>query len=88
LLSNVNKRHAVLEILRDAGPPLSTAEGAARFAGRLGLDEGYPRLGQIANRLSRRSTASLMPTVFGMPGSLTAVAFSGRSRRVFLLSSL
>ncbi|NGO56091.1 hypothetical protein [Allomesorhizobium camelthorni] len=52
LLSNVNKRRAVLEILRDAGRPLSTAECAAKFASRLGLEDNDHRLGQIANRLS------------------------------------
>jgi hypothetical protein len=52
LLSSVNKRQAVLQILRDAGRPLSTAECAARFAGRLGLADDDPRPGQIANRLS------------------------------------
>jgi hypothetical protein len=55
----VNKRRAVLEILRDAERSLSTAECAAKFAVRLGLDEDDPRLGQIANRRSPRvGTAS------------------------------
>jgi hypothetical protein len=52
LLSNVNKCRAVLEILRDAGGPLSTTECAAKFAGRLGLPDDDPWLGQIANGLS------------------------------------
>jgi hypothetical protein len=52
LLSAVNKRQAVLEILRDADRPLTTAECAAKLAERLGLKDDDPRLGQIANRLS------------------------------------
>ncbi|GLR46254.1 hypothetical protein GCM10007880_67720 [Mesorhizobium amorphae] len=52
LMRGMNKRQAVLEILRDAGEPLSTADCAARFAIKLGLVDEDAKVSLIANRLS------------------------------------
>ncbi|MFD1975337.1 hypothetical protein ACFSQQ_11365 [Mesorhizobium kowhaii] len=52
LMGGLNKRQTILEILRDARQPLSTAECSARFAEKLGLSEDDNRVSHIANRLA------------------------------------
>ncbi|MDL2410874.1 hypothetical protein PY650_36180 [Rhizobium calliandrae] len=53
LLKDLDKRGALLRILRDAEAPVSTADCAKQVALQIGLTEDDPRLGQIGNVLSR-----------------------------------
>lgn len=53
LLKDLDKRGALLRILRDAQAPVSTADCAKQVALQIGLTEDDPRLGQIGNVLSR-----------------------------------
>lgn len=53
LLKDVDKRGALLRILRDAEAPVSTADCAKQVALQIGLTEDDPRLGQLGNVLSR-----------------------------------
>ena len=52
LLSGVEPMVAVLEILREAAMPLTTADCAARLMQKLGIDDGDPRTSGVATRLS------------------------------------
>ncbi len=51
-MSGVNKRQAVLEVLREAGEPISVADCAAKFAVKLGIPNEPENLSDIARRLS------------------------------------
>ncbi|MCZ7894708.1 hypothetical protein O9X99_23865 [Agrobacterium salinitolerans] len=51
-MSGVNKRQAVLEVLREAGEPISVADCAAKFASKLGIPSEPGNLSDIAQRLS------------------------------------
>ena len=53
LLKDLDKRGALLRILRDAEAPVSTADCAKQVALQIRLTEDDPRLGQIGNVLSR-----------------------------------
>jgi hypothetical protein len=52
LLGSIEPTSAVLEILREASTPLTTADCAVRLLQRLGIDKGDPRTGRVATRLS------------------------------------
>jgi hypothetical protein len=52
LLGSIEPTSVVLEILREAAEPLTTADCAVRLLQRLGIDEGDPRTGRVATRLS------------------------------------
>jgi hypothetical protein len=51
-MSSVNKRQAVLEVLREAGEPISVADCAAKFAAKLGIPSEPANLSDVAHRLS------------------------------------
>ncbi|ANK77580.1 hypothetical protein FA04_33770 (plasmid) [Ensifer adhaerens] len=51
-MSGVNKRQAVLEVLREAGEPISVTDCAAKFAAKLGIPSEPENLSDIAHRLS------------------------------------
>jgi hypothetical protein len=51
-MNGVNKRQAVLEVLREAGEPISVTDCAAKFAVKLGIPSGPAILSDIAHRLS------------------------------------
>lgn len=51
-MSGVNKRQAVLEVLREAGEPISVADCAVKFAAKLGIPSEPANLSDIAHRLS------------------------------------
>lgn len=51
-MSGVNKRQAVLEVLREAGEPISVTDCAAKFAAKLGIPSEPANLSDIAHRLS------------------------------------
>ncbi|MDO1585627.1 hypothetical protein [Rhizobium oryzicola] len=51
-MSGVNKRQAVLEVLREAGEPISVTDCAARFAAKIGIASEPANLSDIAHRLS------------------------------------
>lgn len=51
-LNGVNKRQAVLEVLREAGEPISVTDCAAKFAAKLGSPSEPANLSDIAHRLS------------------------------------
>jgi vacuolar-type H+-ATPase subunit D/Vma8 len=51
-MSGVNKRQTVLEVLREAGEPISVADCAAKFAAKLGIPSEPAILSDIAHRLS------------------------------------
>ncbi|MEH0295788.1 hypothetical protein V6R98_26700 [Agrobacterium sp. CCNWLW71] len=51
-MSGVNKRQAVLEVLREAGEPISVTDCAAKFAAKLGIASEPANLSDIAHRLS------------------------------------
>lgn len=57
LMSGVNKRQTVLEILREARQPLSTPKCAVRFAEKLGLADGDIRE-PISQIVCQRSSTS------------------------------
>ncbi|WGI73330.1 hypothetical protein QC756_13245 [Sinorhizobium meliloti] len=48
----VNKRQAVLEVLREAGEPISVTDCAAKFAAKIGIPSEPANLSDIAHRLS------------------------------------
>lgn len=52
LLGSIEPTNAVLDILREAAVPLTSADCAAKLLQRLGIDEGDPRTGRVATRLS------------------------------------
>lgn len=51
-MSGVNKRQTVLEVLREAGEPISVTDCAAKFAAKLGIASEPENLSDIAHRLS------------------------------------
>ncbi|MGN7807269.1 hypothetical protein [Ensifer sp. 22460] len=51
-MGGVNKRQAVLEVLREAGEPISVTDCAAKFASKLGIPSEPANLSDIAHRLS------------------------------------
>jgi len=51
-MNGVNKRQAVLEVLREAGEPISVTDCAAMFAAKLGISSEPANLSDIAHRLS------------------------------------
>ncbi len=51
-MGGVNKRQAVLEVLREAGEPISVTDCAAKFAVKLGIPSEPANLSDIAHRLS------------------------------------
>ncbi|PTM98338.1 hypothetical protein [Mycoplana dimorpha] len=51
-MNGVNKRQTVLEVLREAGEPISVADCAAKFAFKLGIPSEPANLSEIAHRLS------------------------------------
>lgn len=51
-MSGVNKRQTVLEVLREAGEPISVADCAAKVAAKLGIPSEPANLSDIAHRLS------------------------------------
>ena len=51
-MNGVNKRQAVLEVLREAGEPISVTDCAAKFAAKLGIPSEPANLSDIAHRLS------------------------------------
>lgn len=51
-MNGVNKRQAVLEVLREAGEPISVTDCAAKFAAKLGIPSEPKNLSDIAHRLS------------------------------------
>jgi predicted transcriptional regulator with HTH domain len=51
-MGGVNKRQAVLEVLREAGEPISVADCAVKFAAKLGIPSEPANLSDIAHRLS------------------------------------
>ncbi|OCP00051.1 MULTISPECIES: hypothetical protein [unclassified Ensifer] len=51
-MNGVNKRQAVLEVLREAGEPISVTDCAAKFAAKLGIPSEPADLSDIAHRLS------------------------------------
>jgi hypothetical protein len=52
LLGSIEPTNAVLEILREAAAPLTTADCAVRLMQKLGIAEGDPRTSRVATRLS------------------------------------
>lgn len=52
LFKGVNKRQAVLEVLREANQPISTAECAERLCRKLHIEADPDKLAFICNRLS------------------------------------
>jgi hypothetical protein len=50
-MNGVNKRQAVLEVLREAGEPISVIDCAAKFASKLGIPSEPVNLSEIAHRL-------------------------------------
>ncbi|NKM94591.1 hypothetical protein [Rhizobium leguminosarum] len=51
-MNGVNKRQAVLEVLREAGEPISVTDCAAKFAAKIGVSSEPENLSDIAHRLS------------------------------------
>jgi hypothetical protein len=51
-MNGVNKRQAVLEVLREAGEPISVTDCAAKFAAKIGIASEPANLSDIAHRLS------------------------------------
>jgi len=51
-MNGVNKRQAVLEVLREAGEPISVTDCAAKFAVKLGIQSEPADLSDIAHRMS------------------------------------
>ncbi len=51
-MNGVNKRQAVLEVLRKAGDPISVNDCAAKFAAKLGIASEPANLSDIAHLLS------------------------------------
>jgi hypothetical protein len=51
-MKGVNKRQTVLELLREAGNPISVTDCAARFAAKIGIASEPANLSDIAHRLS------------------------------------
>lgn len=51
-IGGVNKRQTVLEVLREAGEPITTADCASKFAAKLGIACEERDMAQIAHRLS------------------------------------
>ena len=51
-MNGANKRQAVLEVLREAGEPISVTDCAAKFATRVGIPSEPADLSEIAHRLS------------------------------------
>jgi hypothetical protein len=51
-IGGVNKRKTVLELLREAGEPITTADCASKFAAKLGIACEERDMAQIAHRLS------------------------------------
>ncbi len=51
-MGGVNKRQAVLEVLREAGEPISVTDCAAKLASKLGIPSEPQNLSDIAHRLS------------------------------------
>lgn len=51
-MNGVNKRQAVLEVLREAGEPISVTDCAAKFAAKLGIPSEPANISDIAHRLS------------------------------------
>ncbi len=52
LLRSIEPTNAVLEILREAAAPLTTADCAVRLLQKLGIEHGDARTGRVATRLS------------------------------------
>lgn len=52
LLGSIEPTNAILDILREATVPLTSADCAAKLLQKLGIDEGDPRTGRVATRLS------------------------------------
>ncbi len=52
LMKGLNKRQAVLEILREAREPLTTADCAAKLAAQIGLAVSHAQVSYIANKVS------------------------------------
>ena len=52
LLRSIEPTNAVLEILREAAAPLTTADCAVRLLQKLGIDQGDARTDRVATRLS------------------------------------
>ena len=73
LLGSIEPTNAVLEILREAEAPLTTADCAVRLMQKLGIDEGDPRTSRLATRLS------LTRGAYGKQGSSTDGDTYGRS---------
>ncbi|OWV97223.1 hypothetical protein [Rhizobium sp. R693] len=53
-MNGVNKRQAVLEVLRQAGEPISVTDCAAKFAAKLGIPTSQP-ISQTSHTACRRS---------------------------------
>jgi hypothetical protein len=51
-MNGINKRQAVLEVLREAGEPISVTDCATKFASKLGIPSEPQNLSGIAHRLS------------------------------------
>lgn len=51
-MNGVNKRQAVLEVLRETGEAISVTDCAAKFATKLGIPSAPENLSDIAHRLS------------------------------------
>ncbi|QTQ85868.1 hypothetical protein J8N08_24640 (plasmid) [Agrobacterium tumefaciens] len=51
-MNGVNKRQAVLKILREAGEPISVTDCAVKFAAKIGIPSEPANLSDIAYRLS------------------------------------
>lgn len=57
-MTGVNKRQAVLEVLREAGELISATDCAAKFAVKIGIASEPANLSDIAHRLSAVLTQS------------------------------
>lgn len=51
-IGGVNKRQTVLEVLREAGEPITTTDCASKFAAKLGIACEEREMAQIAHRIS------------------------------------
>lgn len=51
-MNGINKRQAVLEVLREAGEPISVTDCATKFASKFGIPSEPQNLSDIAHRLS------------------------------------
>jgi hypothetical protein len=58
VIGGVNKRQTVLEVLREAGEPITTTDCASKFAAKLGIACEERDMAQIAHRISDVLTQS------------------------------